>query len=575
VRRASLSSEVGSEIRPLKEGLVKARKGACFRHSLPRALIGVATALFIICDPVDALMDGTRATDAYETVRDVRLHKRMELRVRARPLSEVLGTISARTGVTMRAAKDVADLRVTIFVRDLTIRSLQESLAALLHLTWRQEGTSNENRSLTYVLYRSSRDREEEHLLASMQERAFRQAVDDSIRALSLSPEARRKLIGDRYQLEATVNSRQGAPVVELLGGLPRSQRQEFLDGGSLKIKVSDLPPSMHRPLETLAGSKGFGERGGPVEHLELRRSEGDAQGFYLTLTGNGRRTRTRVELSSGMDTYRRYYAGKQASKDGEAAPLVVRESLTASTFDALLEKFSEHLRINAMAEAYEPADTLLSPPIPAGETTLKAVLDQAILGGQFWWSSGNVYLFQSKFWFLDRQAQVSENTVQWLKKKKQEYGNLLVVNTLSLEDWKVLGRLHPKQWMTLENYGLGPFTVSLPSRYPVLAFFGHLTDANCRALFSSEGLDSRSLPAEDRIRLARWVSGAVAVRGRKEYPPLNVAWKVFAIVKGDRTVFTVTDLLNKGTDRAITESTVLAIPESARRDRKPQPDIH
>ncbi|MCW3052771.1 MAG: hypothetical protein JWN14_1941, partial [Chthonomonadales bacterium] len=165
-------------------------------------------------------------------------------RLKATTLQDALKEVSRLTGQSLSAAADTADLKVTIFVKDLPLDTLRARLAETMHLTWTTY-EADKGKPKSYLIYRSKQNKEEELELATRGERAFRKGINDAIAALSLSREARAKLFEERKALAETFAQPGGEAAVTLLARLSPQLRESIMDGNGLEFPSDNPPPEL------------------------------------------------------------------------------------------------------------------------------------------------------------------------------------------------------------------------------------------------------------------------------------------------------------------------------------------
>jgi hypothetical protein len=83
-----------------------------------------------------------RTPPALDTTADERLARVTPVTVRGEPLGALLRALSQQTGVRLDASREVAELKVTLLARDLTLSRLLAEVAALLDLSWNRRGAA-------------------------------------------------------------------------------------------------------------------------------------------------------------------------------------------------------------------------------------------------------------------------------------------------------------------------------------------------------------------------------------------------------------------------------------------------
>src|SRR5262249_21371742 len=93
---------------------------------------------------------------------DPRLEKRVKLRLKRSPLSEVVAELARQTEVAIRASADVADEPALLFVTDQPAKEVMHHLATLFGYRWTRLGNAAGDR---YEIYQDLRSKQEEEAL--------------------------------------------------------------------------------------------------------------------------------------------------------------------------------------------------------------------------------------------------------------------------------------------------------------------------------------------------------------------------------------------------------------------------
>jgi hypothetical protein len=176
---------------------------------------------------------------------DSRLQTRVSVWKRAASLRDVLQEVSKQTGVRVRPSEEVAELRVSAFVRGIPLETLQARLAELLHLTWQVEEMPDERSGPAYLLYKSARDRAEERRLFERGDRAFVEGIENAIRGLALSPREMERLKETHPSLYTLLTTPTTRAATGLLAQLSPPQLGRLLGGEALRIPLSEATPAL------------------------------------------------------------------------------------------------------------------------------------------------------------------------------------------------------------------------------------------------------------------------------------------------------------------------------------------
>lgn len=118
------------------------------------------TALLLVCYAAPAAAGPAEV--AVGPLDDPRLTKQVSLELRKAPLSEVVARLGVAAGVTMRAAREVADEPAVVVVRDRPAREVMRQLALLFDYRWRRSGEAGAAR---FTLYQDPAARRKEEAL--------------------------------------------------------------------------------------------------------------------------------------------------------------------------------------------------------------------------------------------------------------------------------------------------------------------------------------------------------------------------------------------------------------------------
>ncbi len=266
---------------------------------------------------------------------DPRLARPVTLRLKRKPLAEVLAEIGAQTRARLEASPEVADEPAILFVNARPARDVMAQLAALFRYSWRRRGAGS---SARYLFYQDTAARQEEERLREEERQrlleTFRAQVERYRRLSQRPPEellkeaqslqglvdaeregmrrlppaesmalqstrGYREREADLRALRAMADPQQRA-LVGLVATLTRAQWDALLDhephvfSSLLEPGSLALPPALERALRAHAPAWDLpGERipTGPQfdeprrQYLErLREAWGRAEGFRITL---------------------------------------------------------------------------------------------------------------------------------------------------------------------------------------------------------------------------------------------------------------------------------------------------
>lgn len=458
---------------------------------------------------------------------DARLQKPITLHLRAKPVKQVLAEISETTGVQMRPSADVAELRLSVFVKNLSLHTLQSRIADVLHLSWEVK-RSDDPAPPAYLLYRSRRNRDEAERLAQRREQAHRKRLEEAIAALARSPEAIDAMIKQRPDFIDPLTFPSVRRNLGLLGQLSPTQRAHLYQGNRLSFNLYDLPPALQKQINDtraardpvdlsntiIAGNASPEEAQrilntppkGTVTTIRFERSSsGQRIGIRVfgTVNGHGRFASLLGEvggLTVEDEVYKDVFYPERSEEEYAAArrKQEIEKSIASTNFDEWLEKLAAAAGINIVSESYVERNARAYA-LPAGETTMEETLDRLVSpNNRLWWKKGDVYLIHKKYWFKEQLASIPE---EMLKRVKA----ILKDRYASLEDWAELGRLTRPQWGSLNSLGLAE-PEALESMEPLATLFAALSPAQRTWLFRPSGLRAGALRPAVQERLRRWV---------------------------------------------------------------------
>jgi hypothetical protein len=445
---------------------------------------------------------------------------RVTARLKGIPLSEALKELSRLTGVHLTASADTADLKVIVLVSDLPLDVVRARLADALHLTWMPQ-EAKKDQPPSFLLYRSERNRAEEHELQARGESAFRMGIEDAISLLTLPSEARAKLFADHKRLEETFRNKSSQFGLLLLSCLTPRQRADIMDGNKLEFPSDRPPPAVAPHIDEItkaffaaipkdAFAKTY-ENADCAFKVE-RVGKGAGSVIQILFSARGEKgtaeTGTMIAGTRPEEVYPEAYFPNHKGADYADArlPLDLPTTLTAASLPSLLEKTAVTLHINIIGENYREYVNRHGKDVAvyyysaqAGPTTIEKALD-AVMVRYPWRKQDSVYLFQRPQWWQDRRADVTEATDAYLT-------SLLKRQPLSLDDLaEVCKTLTPDQWGWLMPRFF-PASKHLTPVQTVMRFYGNLSPARQTALCRTGGIDASLLPEADQARLKTWIA--------------------------------------------------------------------
>ncbi len=496
---------------------------------------------------------------------DNRLAQRVSVHERAKTVRELLAILSKTSSVALRSSPETADLHVSVFVRNLPLGALQARLAETLHLAWKRIDAADGQGPPAYELYRSRDQQAAEERLIARGDDAFREGIEDAIKAVSYSPEELEKLQKENPILAGRLEAPDGRAAAGMVGQLSADQRQRLYNGERLRFPLSQASPEFRRGAKDLLQAH---EARAQALGVDLPNSNPDEVAFRSVEEGADRKIV--VELKSSMASHASTIYGTTSSRifgdlnamrsEEEYAdarrPLVLSGTLSGKNLDELLEKIAETLQVNIISESYVFQKTEEQRPLAAGKRTLEAMFDSILWGDAMWWKHGSVHMVQRKLWFLDRQALVPEATMTRIKEAFKNH-------PLGLEQYAELGLLNSKQWMTLQGRGVGEFDQLLPL-YPLLSFYSCLPELQKKSLLSGSGISSAHLNKADRKRLMAWIRSAVGNEGSFTDDDANNPIRVYGSVDSQQTTFRAVTAASNDDAAILARQSLPVIPRSA-----------
>jgi len=442
---------------------------------------------------------------------------RVSTHLKAITLQAALKEVSRLTGVPLSASEDTADLKVTLLVKDLSLDTLRERLAEALHLTWMPQEATKE-KPVSYLIYRSTKNREEEAELMERGERAFRKGVDEAIGVLSMPAKARAELFIKRPALEATFAQNGGEAAVTFLSKMSPEMRTRIMDGYRVEFSSSKPPPeytSFFKEMMTYLKAAApnpiiariLGEEG---KFSVMRNGEGAAAVIGIAFSVNNEAvsgsTGYAVRGVHAGEVYPEFYAPDHIGPVYADAlrPITVPTRLAEVDLEDAMEKVADTLHLNIIGESYSQSimrdqkGEILYHTVEAGTSTLSQVMDDIVWHNR-WWKHGDVYLFQTPQWWVVRRSQISDAKLASLTK-------LVSTRPLSFDTMAQIGKtlsVDQAPWLNKATNGGDVFLLHVQA---AMRFYGHLSDANQQALFLKEGVDVSVLTDADRQRLRTWI---------------------------------------------------------------------
>lgn len=523
---------------------------------------------------------------------DPRLDQKVTYEADGQVLHKVLSELTDKTGVVMTCGKNkkdwqVRDRKLNIFVKDMSLKDLQQAIGKVLHFTWT---SAKKDEVYTYRLFQDLKSKKEEAALKSKAaEEETKKQIEKRQSALaeyekldSLTPGEIEKLKSESPFLYMLAKEPLGKAMGQMMREMPEG-RSALIEGRELTIDLSTRPPGaaeaaqgfiksvqglMQRFTPEFGGHSGIAEniydakisfRPPPSEMGDDMSHRGIMGMFEIKVDGQESFEFPMVDPKSPMANL----IGKAMIKAEEgASPEEIRSSLASEARQSM----------SAPAAADVPVDSL--PEDPALEKTLKleltkpsklgAVLkelakksDLQIISDNFIHREqqlpktedklgallrsvcsiyekkpkmeGNLVTLEDRRWFEKRSWEVPED---WL----EEWHTRIKEGTMDFEDIVDIACLTDPQIMNTIRLdsALGSLTLQLIRNRQILRLYAVLTEPQRRMLFAKEGLDSTQLTDE------QWPYFQYALsRNRKEFR-LDVPIGIFIDTDEKERTFTI-----------------------------------
>jgi hypothetical protein len=468
-----------------------------------------------------------------EVPKDERLDRTVTVDLMRVPLSDLCWVIERRTGVAHRTADAATGDLLADVVGTLTVAQLQQALADVLGVGWKQSG---EGATAAYVAERLPAKLAEEARVQAETDRAFGDGLRRLLAAANL-PE------GAQEQLPRELQHPGFRQAVQLLGDLTPAEQAQVLAGGGVERAVGSLsPPGQARVKQIMEElQRGFNESadeslaepekpGAP----KLRRQEhpldpGDGEAWRIRIArplqiGRGKAMYKVLMFSPkepgfGLGVivptapperddpagYRLAGADASAKEPSSERPPPDHPQPEGSSWEEIGRDLTRSLGRPVVSDAYRPTEEVRRTIGPAATVdTLESYLDRAcrLALNRRWGQAGPVLLFQRCDWATQRRGQIPESQAQRWKL------HLIDTGRFSLDHLVEMASLTPYQ---LPNVGemMGRQADRVMEHRELLLLWKALPEAKQRVL-RSEGLVIRDLPLAVQPRARALVSAAL-----------------------------------------------------------------
>jgi hypothetical protein len=374
---------------------------------------------------------------------DPQLDRKVEVSAEGIPVSDLLARLTARTGVSLRAARDVADDKVIVCGAARPLRDLMADLAALYNDVWMRV---EEPKGIRYLLTRTERAKEYEDGLERDVTGRLEAQLDEQVRALNETPEQlARRPKNDPIVKNLSSELLHGRKATQLYSQLNRAQRDALFRDHYLNISLASSSPGQQQMAreafdEVVATLKDLDARQRqehPEVHIDIDSPDSLAKygiRFNLHNENNGGLSAMVVQIVLGRSAYMTmgsFDCNDQWLLPAHGNPYTLRKVPAGAPLPAQEETlkaaagkqlWSERLKsLSTAADAPVLADFYRSPAIVKPletETTAAAEDPTSALdtlcrpAGYLWWVRGKTLLLRKRDWFHQRRYEVTD---EWL----------------------------------------------------------------------------------------------------------------------------------------------------------------
>jgi hypothetical protein len=514
------------------------------RFALPVLLLWVWTAAAAVWQ--SAAMAAAEASKA----EDPRLDRSVTLDLMRVPLSDLCEVMERRTGVAHRAADPATGDLLAHVVGTLTVAQLQQALAEVLGVGWKQSGPTARTGGAVrpgpalrapaleevdgYIVERLPAKRAEEARELAEAERAFGESLRRMMAAANL-PEGAENQVPPRLRRLLERGGRREA--FQMVGDLTPAEQAQVLAGGSVDRAVASLSPlgqaRVKKMVEELRrdnnqrADESMAEPGAPrlrrMEPLDLENGEawriqitprlgffppgeamfmvrvfsprefGIGRGWGVPMAQPGREDPARYRLPAG---------GSSAKEPPVEPPLPEQFQPGGQNWEELIRDIARTLGRPVVSDAYRPPEGLFGSIDPAmKEDSLESYLDRACRSlNRRWGRAGPVLLFQRCDWATQRRTQIPESQARRWKQPVIDTGRV------SFDHLVEMTALTPHQLPNLSIF-VGRQADLVTEHQELLLLWKALPEAQ-RGALRGEGRVIRDLPLAVQPRARTLVSG-------------------------------------------------------------------
>ena len=179
---------------------------------------------------------------------DQRLDKKMTLQAIGQPLESFAAALSMQSGITVKAAREIADYKVTVLAKDLPIGQLLSGVADALHIKQRSDGGGG---TPAYEFYEDAASREKADKMYNDSRFGLRGQMDyaaDALR-LGLPDEELQKKADADPKLQAYIGDKDFRTAVEVYSKLPERDRKTLWEVGSVPVALDQIPEDTRKKV--------------------------------------------------------------------------------------------------------------------------------------------------------------------------------------------------------------------------------------------------------------------------------------------------------------------------------------
>lgn len=447
---------------------------------------------------------------------DACLMTTVSLAAHGRPLREVLVSLSQRAGVTIRAARDIEEFRVSI---DCHIMPIGQIMARILDINghgklpaigydWYRD--IEKGQPTRYLLKRSLKALQEEEALLDQPARTAMKWLREMRDYSHLPPEKRKGMVSDSKAIQHVAQNG-GAleydgvrPVGEAVAALTDGQIEALINDGHVGLPDFSLSPAALASIKS-GEPKGIGDAP-QSSNFSLRAGMSGGEGEFEIMLRYGANSQKEYSTGFNLDTLDIQPSewDEEAIRDAErreAGPVVdltgdekgppvplVKISLTEA-----LSLLAKEAKIPLFSEIYikDPGELRFTRGKP--EYLLTRICKAF---GCDWRKVDGDYLVYSKTWAQDRAGDVSEPVLKRWADVKERQGRF------EFDDYLEMSLLGDRQVVTLQKVlgAMGPLS---PRNRDALRAMAPLSKQQRQAAYGPDGVEIVQ-PNEQQLQTLR-----------------------------------------------------------------------